>query len=253
MRREHIVELGTALSRARRLGRLCSADLRSIPSMEDARRVQDAAIAHYGGQVCGYTLAASFADAACRLNCFRPLVGRLPDEHDLDAGARLQLPHAALGVGPEFVFRVGAPLPNPVALQSVHDAIVCCHVGLQLLGRRVSHSPLNEWSATADFGLDAACVRGPRIEGWEGLTFAGVEGRLELNSAVVATRGGEDALAASIAAVHWLARDLQERGMELLPGDVVAAGSFMGLTQIVPGQRVRASFGRFGEVDLHVE
>ncbi len=78
MRREHIVELGTALSRARRLGRLCSADLRSIPSMEDARRVQDAAIAHYGGQVCGYTLAASFACVFRRSRPGIPISSRPP-------------------------------------------------------------------------------------------------------------------------------------------------------------------------------
>ena len=243
---------GSALSRARRAGGMSGVDLRALRSMEEAWEVQEAANTSHGGLVHGFCLAATNALTARLLQCPGPIVGLLFDEHDIGDGAQFRLPHGMIGAGAQIVFRIGAPLKEPLTLGGVRDAIVSCQLGLQLLGRRVRNdAPLNEWSATADFALDVACVRGSRIDDWDSLRRQ--DAALHLDGALVATSGGADVVETSLASVAWLAQSLRQRGVELQPGDVVAAGSCTGLAQIVPGQHVRAVFGDRGHVELFLE
>ena len=59
--------VGMALARARRVGGPGDVDLRFIRSVDDAREVQDAALAGHGGIVTGYTIAGSSAATLERL------------------------------------------------------------------------------------------------------------------------------------------------------------------------------------------
>lgn len=160
-------QIGSALAKARRASRPSDIDLRSIGSLQDSQEVQDAAVMSYGGVLRGYTLAA--ARTARLLNCPEPIIGKLLDEHIHDTGATVGIPYCFIGVGAQLLFMLALPLASPVTLDAVRNAVVCCHVGIQLLGRRVPHGALlNGWSATADFGLDVGCVRGPPSRTWMG-------------------------------------------------------------------------------------
>ena len=71
-------------------------------------------------------------------------------------------------MGAQVQFTIGSLVRRPIDLQSIADSIVSCRFGLQILGRRTAPGiPLNDWSATADFALDVACVRGAEILGWQ--------------------------------------------------------------------------------------
>ncbi len=191
MRSNEITQVGSALSRARRLARPRNIDLRSIGSLQEAQEVQDAAGEAYDGIIRGYTLAATSAATARVLNCSTPIVGKLFDEHIFDSGARFDLPYSMLGVGAQFIFVIGSPLLSPTTSKRVLDSIVSCHLGIQLLGRRVKHTvPLNEWSATADFALDVGCVRGPRIDDWDQIELEDTDVSLQLNGHRIAAGRG---------------------------------------------------------------
>ena len=244
-------KVGAALARARRADGPGDVDLRFIRSMDDARDVQDAALAGHGGTMVGYTLAASSAVTSRRLNCFDPVVGRMLDESVHASGDSLRVPYGTLGMGAQFILLIGAPVRAPLDLRSVTDTVLSCRVGLQLLGRRAGPGvPLNEWSATADFALDVACVRGPEIAGWQALDLARIALSLEVDGHEVASGRGADVLGGPMAALLHLALSLRNRGIGLQAGDVVATGSATGLSQVIPGQRVVGAFGGCGKVDV---
>ena len=254
MRSEQITQVGSALSQARRLARPRNIDLRSIGSMQEAQQIQDAAGEAYDGAIRGYTLVATSAATARVLNCSTPVVGKLFDEHLFDSGAQIDLPYSMLGVGAQFIFVIGSPLLSPTTLKMVQDSIVSCHLGIQLLGRRVKHTvPLNEWSATADFALDVGCVRGPRIDCWDRIELENTEVSLQLNGHRITGGRGLDVLGSPIAAVVWLSRFLIARGVTLQAGDMVATGSCTGVAQVAPRQRVCAVFDRLGNVELDLQ
>ena len=235
--------VGLALFRARRnLGAGC-VDLRHVRSLDEARDIQEEALSHHDATPVGYTLAATSPTTARLLNCPRPVVGKLVAEHVHDSGVRLRLPYGMLGVGAQLVVRMGLSPRMPLNLGSVSDAVLSCWLGLQVLGRRTASGvPLNEWTATADYGLDVACVIGEAMEAPK--AFAGVTGRISLLLDDVTIGRGSDIgnLMDPLATVLSLARALHDRGTRLEAGDTVAVGSCTGLTQVVPGQRVRAIF-----------
>ncbi len=248
---DRLGQIGSALAKARRASRASDIDLRSIGSLQEAQGVQDAAVMCYGGTVRGYTLAATAALTARLLNCPKPIVGKLFDEHIHDTGTAVSIPYSFIGAGAQFLVMLGSPLARPVTLETVRNAVVSCHLGFQLLGRRVPHgTPLNEWSATADFALDVGCVRGAPIENWDRIDLKNVGVSLRLNGNVVASGRGAEVLGDPMAAVLWLAQALDARGSTLQAGDIVATGSCTGLAQVAPGQRARADFGHLGQVEL---
>jgi len=250
---EGLGQIGSALAKARRASRSSDIDLRSIGSLQQAQDVQDAAVMGYGGVLRGYTLAATTALTARLLHCPKPIIGNLFDEHIHDTEGTLSIPYSFIGLGAQFLFMLGSPLAKPVTLEAVRNAVISCHLGIQLLGRRVPHGvPLNEWSATADFGLDVGCVRGPLIEDWDRIDLKDIDASLQLNGNVVGRGSGAEVFGDPIAAVLWLAHALAARGSTLQAGDIIATGSCTGLAQVAPGQCVRAGFGELGHVELNL-
>ena len=250
---DRLGRIGSALAKARRASRSSDIDLRSIGSLQEAQEVQDAAVMRYGGAVRGYTLAATAALTARLLNCPKPIFGKLFDEHIHDTGATVSIPYSFIGAGAQFIVMLGSPLARPVTLETVRNAVISCHLGLQLLGRRVPHGvPLNEWSATADFGLDVGCVRGAPIENWDTIDLKTVAASLRLNGNVVATGRGAEVFGDPMAAVVWLAHALHARGSTLEAGDLIATRSSTALAQVPPGQRVSATFTHLGRIELNL-
>ena len=244
-------QAGVALSRARLSTKPVNVDLRWIKSMQEARDVQDAAVIALGGDPIGYTLAATSAATSRTLNCHEPVFGKLLDDYVYESGSSLRPPHGTLGMGAQFIFVIGAPLKEPLCLRSVSNSIVSCRMGLQLLGRRVKLGvPLNDWTATADFALDVACVLGPEVHEWDKIESEAIEVSMRMGDHEVA-RGKSSAIFGNpVKAVLWLARSLETRGATLHAGDIVATGSCTGLTQVVPGQRIHAVFKGHSCVDI---
>ncbi|ACL55245.1 2-keto-4-pentenoate hydratase [Methylobacterium nodulans] len=249
--------LGWDLAMARRTGQISTnADLRRLSDLDDAEAVLAAALRHLGGAPAGYVLTGTSPPCAKLLCCEHPVVAPLVREGLLEEGGSLHLPGGAIGVGAGFAFRLGRPFPDDgeeITEERAAEACVSCHLDLHLLGRRMPNGILlNAWTATADFGLDVARIRGPRVAGWHDgdLREAAVSLRVDGNE--LARGRGADILGSPIAAVAWLAGYLAERDLCLNAGDLVATGSCTGLIQVLPGQTVLAEFGPLGRVTLRI-
>ena len=114
-------------------------------------------------------------------------------------------------------------------------------------------TPLNNWTATADFALAVAIVEGPRVDGWSATDLPGVKVAARINGTVAGAGHGADIMQHPLEAVVWLARALVAKGGELDAGDVVLTGSCVGLLQVLPGQTFEGDFGGLGRVRLSLE
>lgn len=160
-----------------------------------------------------------------------------------------------LGIGAGYSFTFGRSYPadrEPVDRGTVLGAIASCHLALQLLGRRVpGDTPLNDWTATADFGSAEAHVEGPR-----GREMARLRTRERHHPAEdgrsCLRRTGFRHSRPSLGAVAWLARRLDEGGGAIEAGDIVATGSCTGLVQMTPGTVAMGDFGDLGTIELQL-
>ena len=143
---------------------------------------------------------------------------------------------------------------EPIDRSSVGDAIACCRISLQVIARRVPHLvPLNDWTATADFGLAHTYVEGPNVEGWRHRLVGDSGVSLRMDGRVVAEGQAGQVMRHPLAVAAWLVERLVRRGACIEAGDIVATGSCTGLVQMTPGHLVTGDFGRFGSVELRLE
>lgn len=253
---DEIEAFGRSLALARETGDIASdLDLRRVSSADEAEAVQASAIRRFGAVPIGYALRATTPLCARLLGCDGPLVVPLLQETMLEDGARYWLPRGVIGIGAGFTFVMGRAFPfsdeEPLTAENAASACIACHLDIHILGRRVPHvTPLNSWTASADFGLDVAHVRGARLVDWSASGLIGTSLTLEIDGRAVKSGEGHAMPGGPLAAVASLAKKLGERGLILDAGDLVATGSIVGLIQVSPGQRVQAEIAGLGRVSL---
>lgn len=253
LRDEAIESLGLALAKAYRHGVLLGAevDLRDVSSVEDALAVQQAAVGALNAQHLGYALAATTSQTARLLGSDTPIVGPILAERVVPSGSSLRLGPAVIGVGAQLAFIFGRT-PDRTDLAtglSLADAIASCHLGLQVLGRRVPHSVrLDLNTGLADLGLTEAFVHGPRLADWRERLAAGINVTMRLD--------GHDCGHGRIGFLSldpllWLVEALRTGYPVVEAGDIVTTGSLTGLLQVRPGQSAAGDFGSSGTVEVH--
>ncbi|MDQ0437243.1 2-keto-4-pentenoate hydratase [Kaistia dalseonensis] len=218
--------------------------------------MQTEAVIAYASWSKGYTVTGADAQSRRLLNLHEPICGPLLEHDIVPSGARYRLPQGTLGVCCQFVFTFGRPYPMPgeaIDLASLLHAIIHGRPGLVVLARRVTGAvPLNDWTATADFGLAACHVIGA------GVVDPGDPAARELSiSAVVdgqklAEVSAGDALRDALDGLVHLARVLAGRGNVTEAGDIVAVSACCGILQAIPGQQFEADFGRWGRATLRL-
>lgn len=247
--------LGRALARSRRCGSVLVTDLNLITSREEAEVVLEEATLAYGSPIEGHCLAATTSSCARLLSCDAPLAAPMFAADRIADGGILPVTPSLIGVGAELHFRFGRAFPtmgdDPASLDSIRDAIVTCHIGLQILGRRSGHgTPAHDWTALADFGLAAYHVRGKPLADWDRLDLRVLEMALLVDGHKVASGHGGDALGDPFAALSWRAADLKRRGSYIEANTNVAIGSCTGLSQIVAGHVYTGRIGAGHEVSF---
>ena len=167
-------------------------------------------------------------------------------------------PDKECGVEAEWCFQIGADVKGdiPITPQSIAMYVRSIYPAIEVVASRVSGAtfatigdPDAPWPppyvVAADMGLNHACVVGPPV-------FlccdqvAGVKVSMSVNGgpAVAAGTAGANVCPPDgpMASLAWLARHLLERGMPLKVGDLVMSGATCGLTTILPGDVVLATF-----------
>ncbi|OAS13245.1 hypothetical protein [Methylobacterium platani] len=256
MTEEAVRALGRALAAARRTGAVTADPGPGL--LDDPAWVQAEAVLAAGETVRGFTLAATTIRTARALACPEPLAAPLLASALCEDGAAFRTSRAVLGIGAQYLMVIGRSFPredeDPGDREALAGAVLSCRIGLQVLGRRLPDSvPLGPASAIADFGLDAAELRGAAIPRWREADLGGTPVTLRLDGHPVAQGAGAEILESHpLAALAWLAGGLARAGRSLEAGDTVATGSCTGLIRVRPGQRVEGDFGALGRVGLDV-
>lgn len=217
-------------------------------TLEEAYRIQDAAIASWSRPIVGWKVGRVPADLTSRYGADR-LAGPIFDSRPAD-GSELQLPVFEQGFAAgeaEFLLRLGrAPDPSRTTytLDEVRDHIVAVHVGIE-----VASSPLrtiNELGPIAvisDFGNNNGLVIGPEIPDWRSSGFEDWTVTTRIDGAVVGTGKAASFPDGAIGAAKFLLELMAARGIALHPGQWISSGAVTGVHDARPGQRVEADFG----------
>lgn len=163
-------------------------------------------------------------------------------------------------VEPEFAFSLGTtlpPRPAPYATDEVLAAVTSLHQSFELPDSRFANfAQAGMAQLIAD---DACCGRfafGPAAPAtWRTADLAAHQVHATVRDAdgsVRYTRGGEGRalLGDPLIALTWLANELSALGIGLRAGDWASCGTCMVPLEIMPGDRVVADFGTFGQIEI---
>lgn len=217
------------------------------------------------GGVGGYKIGAVGAEGEACL--YAPLFGGFIVEAPGRAGA-LPLSSAAIQlhqIEPEFSIVMAEDVPprgdgQPHAPGDVWACIEHVALSIELCGQRCTPGVAASLSKLGKFQDGLLCggvVLGERLAGRDlemGSSLASCETSLTVNGAVV-SRGSAAACpeGGPVGALSWLANHLNSRGLQLRKGQVIATGQTCIHRDIVAGDRVVASFGELGQVEMVVE
>jgi len=132
------------------------------------------------------------------------------------------------GIECEMVARLAkdAPAGQRYTVDSIKPFVGNLYCGSEVVENRYTDvAKLSGPGRIADDVLQAACIIGTEIEGWQSLDFAAVTGRSEFEGKEIGAGPGTNVMGGALISLAWLANKLIEHGKHLKAGDVVLTGS----------------------------
>jgi 2-keto-4-pentenoate hydratase len=214
-------------------------------SVEDAYRVQRAAVERRGESFAGYKLGFTNAQVRTQLGVDEPAYGRLTADTVSDGATVRVAEFVSPRVEPEIAFVLDGIDP-PAAVHDVLGATRTAVPAIEVVDSRVgSWSPAPE-DAIADNALAAAVRLGSSANAIEEADLSMEAVQLRRNGELVETGVGANVLEGPVRAVRWLAnrRRLEE-------GTLVLTGSLTPTVELTAGDVVEARFSTLGSVSIH--
>jgi 2-keto-4-pentenoate hydratase len=222
-------------------------------TVDAAYDIQDEVIARHvaaGGVVTAAKLGLTSVAKQRQMNVDEPLYGWMTAGMDLTQQAVLDTarfiqPRAE----PEIAFRTRSVLAGPgVTAAEVITATEAIAPAIDILDSRFTGYQFTLADVTADNSSAAAYVLGAWAEPTADLRSTGCV--FEKNGEVEATAAGGAVMEHPAAAMAWFVRKLHQRGRTLPAGSVVLAGAWTAAVPVAPGDVIRASFDRLGNVEM---
>lgn len=133
------------------------------------------------------------------------------------------------GVECEVVARMARDVPaqaQPYNAETIRPFIAALHCGMEVVENRFADVAKADGKCRiADEFLQAACVVGPQIAGWQEMDLAAIQGRSLHDGKELASGPGSNVMGHPLASLAWLANQLLAHGKILRSGDVVLTGS----------------------------
>ena len=220
--------------------------------LAEAYAVQDRFAASLGRPV-GYKVAYINPAVQRALGRPSPMFGRRFAERVFESPARLPAGRAVHRlVETEFAFRMARPLPpraTPYSPAEVGDAVAELIPSFEIADTRFADwktvAPLD---ATADNALGSAWVGGTPCADFRSLDLAAHEVVSFVNGREASRGRGANVGGSPLAALHWLANELNRWGRGLVAGDRITTGCCMDVLPLAPGDSAEADFGALGRV-----
>ncbi len=209
----------------------------------------------------GWKIAATSAAGQQHIRVDGPLAGRILQEQVRRAASTVSLKNNRMSVAEcEFAFKMGAslrPRPTPFLLTEVMDCVASLHPAIEIPDSRFEAF---ETVGSAQLIADDACAHlfalgAAATCNWRVLNLAqhAVTAKVYRESSDVAEAhhgSGANVLGDPRIALTWLANELSSLGMTLGEGMVVTTGTCITPIPVKPGDRVDASFGVIGEIEM---
>jgi 2-keto-4-pentenoate hydratase len=226
-------------------------------SRAEGYSIQAHLMAHTRKPLFGWKIAATSLAGQRHVRVDGPLAGRLLAEKVIQDGATVSLATSNMRVAEiEFAFRFARdllPRTKPYEVAEVMAAVATLHPAIE-----IPDSRFNDFCVVgaAQLIADNACanlfILGPAVgPGWRDLDLAAyplagtVVGKSEHQGK------GANVLGDPRIALAWIVNELSALGVPLHAGEVVTTGTCVTPIAVVPGDEVRASFGRLGALSVN--
>ena len=230
---------------------------------EDAYAIQDAYVAlraHRLGAIAGYKIALSSKEMQRFVGVDAPQAGVLLERTVHRSPARVRASdYVRLIVEFEIAVQLAVDLPvadAPFTRSRVAAAVRAVMPAIEIADDRgadyqqLAKHPLE---LIADNGWNEGAVLGSPVTSWKNLDLAALRGVATINGEKVGEGVGAAALGHPLDAVAWIANHLAAHGRGLVFRDVVITGSMITTKFVKPGDLVRFSVDKLGEVELRVD
>ncbi len=215
-----------------------------------AYRVQDAAIAEWGGEIIGWKVGRIPPPLSDQLGADR-LAGPIYAAQTVTLdGAAPEMPVFAKGFAAgeaEFLLRVGAAPPEGQARFSLDEAaalIDAVHVGIEIASSPLGRiNALGALAVVSDFGNNNGLLVGPAIPDWPASGFEDWTVETRIDGQLVGSGTAAAFPDGAIGSARFLFELLAARGIALRAGQWISSGAVGGVYEARAGQRVEALFG----------
>ena len=230
---------------------------------EDAYYIQDdfvALLAQKRGSIAGYKIALSSVEMQRYVGVDAPQAGVMLESTLRQTPARVRAQdYVRLIVEFEIAVRIARDMPAadaPYTRESVARYIGAVMPAIEIADdRNADYSQLarHPYELIADNCWNEGAVLGTPIEDWKGIDLGAVRGVATINGKQVGEGIGAAAMGHPLEAVAWIANHLASHGRGLVFRDVVITGSVITTKTPKPGDLIRFSVDRLGDVELTVD
>jgi len=218
-------------------------------TLDEAYKVQDAAIAAWGKKVIGWKVGRINPPLEEHFGSQR-LTGPIFDSEILAGDGHVpEMPVFDKGFAAgesEFLLRIGRTPPEGqehFTLEEAADLIDAVHVGIEIasspLGRINELGPI---AVISDFGNNNGLVIGPQIPDWRSSGFEQWPVTIRIDGAVVGSGTASQFPNGAIGAARFLFELMAKRGIRLEPGQWISSGAVGGVHDAAAGETVEACF-----------
>ncbi|MEM4514159.1 MAG: fumarylacetoacetate hydrolase family protein [Ignisphaera sp.] len=151
----------------------------------------------------------------------------------------------------EIAFILKDDLKGPgVTIVDVLKAVEGVVPALEVIDSRIKNWKIKIQDTVADNASAAKFVVGSKISKITDIDLRTVGMVFEINGDIVATASGAAVMGNPLIAVAWLANKLAQYNTYLKAGEIILSGSLIAAVEIRPGDYVKATFDRLGDVSV---
>jgi len=226
------------------------------PTVDDAYRVQDAAIRRWPDSIVGWKvgyIAPELREPAGDERLVGPIfAGQL---QVAVPGMSLDFPVFADGfaaVEAELVIRLGADAPAGQIDWTLDEAaalVADVHIGIETAGSPLATiNELGPRVVISDFGNNAGMLLGPKIPDWRAARTPVLDCTSFVDGRKVGSGQVETLADGPLVALAFALARCARNGRPLRAGHLVTTGAVTGIHDIVAGQSARVDFGSYGSL-----